>query len=527
LKGAKQHRRKEFSDDFLVKYGCAPGSTIVMTESAYMTDEAWLEASKAIVKGYRNMPYVKENEQWLVLELLDGFKSHENVLAAHRLRAENNIRSLKEESNTLHANQGYDQETAKQDKKHAAESLYDQRKVKKMNTGKTRIDQYDLVLTGIRIVNKCTKEVWVCSFRRVNLDPRTRVSFVKWCQKIKQFLTAGEEFKEELADLSPQDTFNLLPSTWHGMEPAERRAVMTVLESHDFQYTAASLQQLHTECRIPYAQMNDVRVCVLIARQHPETLDMLPKKKEDQVPKIAAVKEAKAAAAKQSDGLDDFQLVPKDAEGKPKLLGEDLLMHMIKRRNAKFAKEIRCGPTPALDVHLYDDSLEMIQPTAEDVRRGRILEDHCGERAKKKCAKRKLNSIGLVVGQSTVVNSAKNMARMQEELTFASACAEISRIEETNKVAEKRKKAQDLEGCAPAAARKLNKDKANVGKLTVQEIESLLHRVYSITVPGAKSKLRKIDFVKALEKAMTEHSGHFEAFVDSLSADCPTDELNS
>ena len=66
--------------------------------------------------------------------------------------------------------------------------------------------------------------------------------------------------------------------------------------------------------------MNDVRVCVLIARQHPETLDMLPKKKEDQVPKIAAVEEAKAAAAKQRDGLDDFQLVPRDAEGKPKLL---------------------------------------------------------------------------------------------------------------------------------------------------------------------------------------------------------------
>ena len=176
LKGAKQNR-KEFSDEFLVKYGCAPGSTIIMTESAYMTDEAWLEASKAIVKGYRSMPYVKDNPHWLVLELLDGFKSHENVLAAHRLRAEHNIRSLKEESNSSHANQGYDQETARQDKKNAAESLYDQRKVKKMQTGKTHIDQYDLVLTGIRIVNKCTGEVWRCSFRRVNLDPRKRLPF--------------------------------------------------------------------------------------------------------------------------------------------------------------------------------------------------------------------------------------------------------------------------------------------------------------------------------------------------------------
>ena len=301
---------------------------------------------------------------------------------------------------------------------------------------------------------------------------------------------------------------------------------MTVLGSHNFQYTAAALQQLHTECRIPYTQMNDVRVCVLIARQHPETLDMLPKKK-DQLPKIFAVEEEKAAAAKQSDGMDDFQLVPKDAEGKPKFVRDELLEHMIKRRNEKYAKDVRCGPTPWLDVHLYPDSLEMIQPTAVDMRRGRVLEDHCGEQAKRKCAKRKLNSIGLVIGQSTVVNSAENMARMQEELNFAAACAEINRIEDANKVAEKRKKAQDLEHCAPAAARKLSKDIFNVAKLTVQELESLLHRVYSITVPGAKSKLRKTDFVKALERAMTENSGKLAAFVKSLPADGPTDELNS
>ena len=48
--------------------------------------------------------------------------------------------------------------------------------------------------------------------------------------------------------------------------------------------------------------------------------------------------EAKAAATKQSDRLDNFQLVPKDAEGKLKLLWNDLFAHVIKLRNAKFAK---------------------------------------------------------------------------------------------------------------------------------------------------------------------------------------------
>jgi hypothetical protein len=85
----------------------APGSKVIMTKNAYMTNEAWLEASKSIVAGYRNLPHIKENEDWCVTELLDGFKLHENILNAHKLRADNLIISLKEESNSSHVNQGY------------------------------------------------------------------------------------------------------------------------------------------------------------------------------------------------------------------------------------------------------------------------------------------------------------------------------------------------------------------------------------------------------------------------------------
>ena len=65
-----------------------------MTENAYMIDEAWEEASTAIVLGYRKMPHV-HNPERLIVEFLDGFKSHENVLRAHEFRADNNIISLK------------------------------------------------------------------------------------------------------------------------------------------------------------------------------------------------------------------------------------------------------------------------------------------------------------------------------------------------------------------------------------------------------------------------------------------------
>ena len=94
-----------------------------MTENAYITDDAWLEASKAIVKGYRHLPFMKENKDWYITELLDGFKSNENVLKAHKICADQLIISLKEESNSSQVNQGYDQPTVKNDKKNAAESL--------------------------------------------------------------------------------------------------------------------------------------------------------------------------------------------------------------------------------------------------------------------------------------------------------------------------------------------------------------------------------------------------------------------
>ena len=85
------------------------------------------------------------------------------------------------------------------------------------------------------------------SYKRVNLDPRERVCFQEWCKKIKHFLVAGEAFKEEDADYSPQEMFNMLPSFWHGMEPAERRVVMTILQSNNFQYTAETLKRLNIE----------------------------------------------------------------------------------------------------------------------------------------------------------------------------------------------------------------------------------------------------------------------------------------
>ena len=46
MKGKR--KKAAFTDEFLVENGCAPGSTVVMTENAFMTNDAWIEITKKV-----------------------------------------------------------------------------------------------------------------------------------------------------------------------------------------------------------------------------------------------------------------------------------------------------------------------------------------------------------------------------------------------------------------------------------------------------------------------------------------------
>ena len=46
MKGKR--RKAAYTDDFLVENRCEPGSTITMVENAYVTDEAWVDATESI-----------------------------------------------------------------------------------------------------------------------------------------------------------------------------------------------------------------------------------------------------------------------------------------------------------------------------------------------------------------------------------------------------------------------------------------------------------------------------------------------
>ena len=80
----------------------ALGSTIIMTENTYMTNEVWMHAAPFIMYGYRQVPIVRDNPDWDIVEFLDRFKSHEAYFQANKFRTDANCSSVKESSNSSH-----------------------------------------------------------------------------------------------------------------------------------------------------------------------------------------------------------------------------------------------------------------------------------------------------------------------------------------------------------------------------------------------------------------------------------------
>jgi hypothetical protein len=231
------------------------------------------------------------------------------------------------------------------------------------------------------------------------------------------------------------------------------------------------------------------------------------------VPHLAVAK-SNAGKVSLNDNLYHLMCIPKDDAGNAILKGKELFNHMCHFQNMKHAAGKEEGldkdevpqlkPSKGLIIHLFDDSLKMIQPTAYDLHCSVILKDYIGNNALRKTAKRKLNNVSLVVGNYGVINSEENMRQQREQLIMAESVAEISRLEAEEKVIEKQAKNKVHDEKAPAAVAKLEEKGRAVTKLTVKEIEAILFKVYNITLGG--SNIRKPDYVKTLEKEMASAS---------------------
>ena len=103
-----------FTDEYLVQHGAAPFSSVIMTPSGFLTDEAWSELAPKLVKGLRHQVILAGAEvgidegtcnKLLICLAFDGFKSHVKNLAELLLFRDNNIRCLCEGRDSSEINQ--------------------------------------------------------------------------------------------------------------------------------------------------------------------------------------------------------------------------------------------------------------------------------------------------------------------------------------------------------------------------------------------------------------------------------------
>ena len=109
--------REGYNEEFLKKHGAPPGSIIVITENAYLTNEVWDEDTvPQLIKTIRNMPVIRDHPTWWVKLYLDGFGAHVDSLKSQQAFTNGRILVVKENSNSSQVNQAFD--------KHAFKTIY-------------------------------------------------------------------------------------------------------------------------------------------------------------------------------------------------------------------------------------------------------------------------------------------------------------------------------------------------------------------------------------------------------------------
>ena len=473
-------RKSGFTDEFLLKHGAAPGSTIVMTPSGYMTEDAWLEMAPTMARGIRKMPVICDNPSWWVVKIIDGFGPHTSSEKAMTIYAEQKIMLVKEEGDTSHVCQAYDQEVAKADKRSMRSSLAFLRSTTQLTKGV--VDGWQLVHVALAMVRELAPETWVYSFRKVNLHPHRRVSFEEWCKRIAHFLQGGESFKPEVIS----DGYALLPSFWHGMTVEEKKMAASIFAAHGSSYTVDCLRELHRRSHIQMADMQNLRVCLELAAQDPTHLERgLPEASSVTPAPVAA---AQAAVADVTEGLVSFQLHPKGQDGKQLLTGMAKFEHLVKmaRRSVPVRQQLR--PSRHLDVEMTPTQQQLLDPAPQDFAMHEIMRTCHGKGAKKAMAQRKIDALGNIRGACGFANDPVRLARLKNQLQLAESLADISKVADDEKATKRSAETSILITAAPDAIKRLIEKGGNIAQITIKDMDAIAFASFAgATLKGDKA----------------------------------------
>jgi hypothetical protein len=172
---------------------------------------SWEEMTQSLVKRYWDFPVVRDNFQWWIIEIFDGFGAHFTNLNALKQRADALILSIKEEGDLISYNQAYNKHVARSDKLHQWRVLTFMCSLK--NRSRNLIDQRDLIHYGVVAIGYtgCNHCVWISLFVSVNLHPMRMISFADWCKKLEPFMQAADSYNL-ITQSKDIDEYTLLPA---------------------------------------------------------------------------------------------------------------------------------------------------------------------------------------------------------------------------------------------------------------------------------------------------------------------------
>ena len=486
-------KKTGYDDDFLIKHGASAGSTFAMTPTGYMTEEAWVELAPKMAAGIRAVPVVCDMPDWWVLKIVDGFGPHVSSETAMQIYADHKIVLLKEEGDSSHVNQSYDQHVAKADKKSMRAALGYLRSSAKLN--KSVVDGWQLVHVGLSCVRELDADAWISSFKKVNLHPHHRVGFPAWCKRIEHYLQGGESFKPEVV----RDTYALLPSFWHGMTPEEKKHAVEILAAHDNSYSPACVKDFHSKLHVPMPDMQNVRVCLELAANDPSHLERgVPERSTMAAP--TEVTEAQAAMTDVNDGLVSFQLHPKKADGTQCFTGLQKFEHLSKVARRSVSSRQDLTPSAYLNVEFSSMQQRLLNPKPVDFMMHEIAAHAHGEGAKQAMAQRKLDALGNVRGDCGFANDPERMRRLNNQLKLTASLAEISKETQAEKETKASQLTTELIDKAPAACAKLKEKGGDVSKLSIKDMDAIAFKHFK----GAILKGDKAAHVKALSALITQ-----------------------
>ena len=163
LAAAEEIKYKTLNANFSKKHNAPPGSKVIATPNAYMTNDAWNLISEDFAKGLRQLPVVRDYpELWMVMTL-DGFGSHLEGDAL-KVFAKHKILIVKEEGDSLQVCQPYDKKVALADKRHHRSLL----------TGihvHMMIDQWALILVANTVRAFCNNTVALLVVTKISFIP--------------------------------------------------------------------------------------------------------------------------------------------------------------------------------------------------------------------------------------------------------------------------------------------------------------------------------------------------------------------